>query len=362
MVTGTCLLFLCSLLPLTASLSINAGTGFDTGQFLHATLDWKTGILEDVQYQPRYIKGASINAPCFFLSAESCPDGLSGIRCSTLICRDNNAAFSPVCNFNSTLDPSLALLDASREQLFVVASGRDADKIYSMNLTTCGVLWEADIPATKDKEVEEQVFALGLSTDGGQLYGKASGSPDFSFTIDPSTGNISSQQGEWFATELQNGLHYDAMSHQWFGVNTSGPFHDCARDLNMFTVDDQGKETAFETFPIPPSWYPKYCEGGDFTIEGVVLEDGKLHVNVGPVNDDATDNNWNPFVTIDAHTGKLLAAVEIQYPSLKFASGSINPSTTGCPGGTLNACTDLCPSNPPAAYKACVKTCVARCT
>jgi len=33
----------------------------------------------------------------------------------------------------------------------------------------------------------------------------------------------------------------------------------------------------------------------------------------------------------------------------------------GCPGGSLTACLDLCPSNPPAAYKACVQECTERC-
>jgi hypothetical protein len=35
---------------------------------------------------------------------------------------------------------------------------------------------------------------------------------------------------------------------------------------------------------------------------------------------------------------------------------------SACPGGSLAACMDLCPSNPPAAYQACVQDCVKRCT
>jgi hypothetical protein len=35
---------------------------------------------------------------------------------------------------------------------------------------------------------------------------------------------------------------------------------------------------------------------------------------------------------------------------------------SGCPGGTLAACIGLCPSNPPAAYQACVGDCVKRCS
>jgi hypothetical protein len=38
------------------------------------------------------------------------------------------------------------------------------------------------------------------------------------------------------------------------------------------------------------------------------------------------------------------------------------PAPSGCPGGSLTACIGLCPSNPPAAYKACVSQCVARCS
>jgi cellulose 1,4-beta-cellobiosidase len=37
------------------------------------------------------------------------------------------------------------------------------------------------------------------------------------------------------------------------------------------------------------------------------------------------------------------------------------PSPSGCPGGSLSACIGLCPSNPPAVYKACVNSCAARC-
>jgi len=34
---------------------------------------------------------------------------------------------------------------------------------------------------------------------------------------------------------------------------------------------------------------------------------------------------------------------------------------SGCPGGTLQACITLCPSDPPVVYAACVKSCAARC-
>ena len=50
-----------------------------------------------------------------------------------------------------------------------------------------------------------------------------------------------------------------------------------------------------------------------------------------------------------------------------FKCGGPGPKPPGptpggkCPGGTLSACIDLCPSDPPAAYKDCVTECVKRC-
>lgn len=37
------------------------------------------------------------------------------------------------------------------------------------------------------------------------------------------------------------------------------------------------------------------------------------------------------------------------------------PAPPACPGGSLSACIGLCPSSPPAAYKACVEDCTKRC-
>jgi len=37
------------------------------------------------------------------------------------------------------------------------------------------------------------------------------------------------------------------------------------------------------------------------------------------------------------------------------------PTPSGCPGGSLSACIDLCPSNPPVAFQACVESCTKRC-
>jgi len=38
------------------------------------------------------------------------------------------------------------------------------------------------------------------------------------------------------------------------------------------------------------------------------------------------------------------------------------PTPSGCPGGSLSACIGLCPSDPAAAFKACVQTCTSRCS
>lgn len=37
------------------------------------------------------------------------------------------------------------------------------------------------------------------------------------------------------------------------------------------------------------------------------------------------------------------------------------PTPSGCPGGSLSACIDLCPSDPAVAFKACVEDCTKRC-
>lgn len=41
--------------------------------------------------------------------------------------------------------------------------------------------------------------------------------------------------------------------------------------------------------------------------------------------------------------------------------GPSPPTPGGCPGGSLSACIGLCPSDPAAAFKACVETCTTRC-
>jgi len=49
-------------------------------------------------------------------------------------------------------------------------------------------------------------------------------------------------------------------------------------------------------------------------------------------------------------------------PTPAPAPSSPTPSPSGCPGGDLSACIALCPSSPAAAYKACVNSCVSRCS
>ena len=38
-----------------------------------------------------------------------------------------------------------------------------------------------------------------------------------------------------------------------------------------------------------------------------------------------------------------------------------SPSPSGCPGGSLSACMALCPTSPPAVFKACILTCANEC-
>ena len=140
----TWLLLVCSLLPLADSVSISASSDI---QFFHATLDWATGSLEGVQYQPRQIKVASVNAPCFFLCTGA--KGPYADTGSTLMCRDKSQAFSAVCSLNSTQDPDQAWLDPSGGQMLAVAEEpapvphrstnhtvAPTAMIYSINLTT----------------------------------------------------------------------------------------------------------------------------------------------------------------------------------------------------------------------------------
>jgi len=49
-------------------------------------------------------------------------------------------------------------------------------------------------------------------------------------------------------------------------------------------------------------------------------------------------------------------------PSSSPTPAPPSPSPSSCPGGLLSKCIDLCPSNPATAYKACVESCVRRCS
>lgn len=52
--------------------------------------------------------------------------------------------------------------------------------------------------------------------------------------------------------------------------------------------------------------------------------------------------------------------IDSTYPAGPSPGPSPGPGKK-CPGGSLSACIGLCPSDPAAAYKACVQTCVSRC-
>ena len=49
------------------------------------------------------------------------------------------------------------------------------------------------------------------------------------------------------------------------------------------------------------------------------------------------------------------------YPGGKPGPTPPGPTPSGCPGGSLSACMDLCPSDPPIAFKDCVQSCEKRC-
>ena len=194
--------------------------------------------------------------------------------------------------------------------------------IYSINLTTCDVIWEVLIPALGDPGVEEVFFALGMPPDGSALYAKADGVPNLSLVIDPSTGNITSEQREADSKNWPRSLAYDAVGHQWFGLNMSCKDHqDSAFNLFSFPEGHSEKVTAFQTFPIPPSWFPKFDHGAGLDPNMVALEDGKHIVIFGVIQDvfpTGEVSYFNPVVTMDTHTGKLLAAVEVKFPDNRW--------------------------------------------
>jgi len=361
MTMTTPLLLLCSLFPLAASLSISASIGeANTGnQFLHATVDWSTGALKGVQYLPGQAKPVSMNAPCFIQSLDASMDG------STLMCRDKTEAFVAVCNLTDSMEPKFAFIDASGGQLFAVRANQLPTSLYSMDLNTCAIRWDVTIEGD-DPSIEAIVVALGMPTGGGMLNGLAYAAPGLSFTIDTSTGNITSEKSESFNEAFrESSVAYDAARHVWLGLNVSGggKFGDVS-GINMFSMDAHSLEKvkAFQTFAIPASWIDKFPADYPFlTCNSVILEDGKLHASFIQVQNQQTGAYFNPVVTIDANTGKLLAAVEVQFPGEQWSIDAINPSWVGCPGGTLRACMELCPSSPPAVYRACVQTCAERC-
>jgi len=369
----TPLLLLCSLFPLAASLSVTASTD---NQYLHATVDWSTGALKEVQYLPAQAKYVSMNAPCFLQSYPTgqCDDSPTGPwdDCSTLMCRDKTEAFVAVCNLTSRMDPSNAFLDSSSNQLFAVRSDtEDHTSLFSMDLTTCAIRWDIIIPSLASGSLRRSyteviVKALGMPTGGGMLTGLASADNDLSFTIDTRTGNITSEKKEDFNEALDiSGVAYDAARHLWLGLNiTGGGKFGPETGINMFSTDADAMEKvkAFPIGAIPQSWIDQFPPGYPIlTPASIILEGGKIHANFIAVQDSATGAYFNPLVTMDASTGKLLAAVEVQFPSKMFSIDALNPSWTGCPGGSLNACMELCPSSPPTVYKACVRTCGERC-
>merc|ERR1712086_151280 len=321
-------LLLCSLFPLAACLSLSAST--DT-QFLHATVDWSTGALKGVQYLPAQARYLSMNAPCFLESRRTgeCDDGDDA--CSILMCRDKTEAFVAVCNLTSYMDPSNVFLDSSSGQLFAVRDDiTDHTSVYSMDLTTCKIRWDVNLPSQPDRG-ETIVKALGMPTGGGMLTGLATDGYGLSFTIDTRTGNITSEKREVFNEALdETSVAYDAARHLWLGLNnTGGGKFGPLTGINMFSsdADSMQKVKAFPTGAIPQSWIDQFPEDTDFlTTSSIILEGGKLHASFINIQDEQTGAYFSPLVTMDASTGKLLAAVKVQFPTLDWHIDAMNPS------------------------------------
>merc|ERR1711935_1091288 len=269
----TLLLLLCSLFPLAACLSLSAST--DT-QFLHATVDWSTGALKGVQYLPAQARYLSMNAPCFLEPRRTgeCDDGDDA--CSILMCRDKTEAFVAVCNLTSYMDPSNVFLDSSSGQLFAVRDDiTDHTSVYSMDITT----------------EKREVFNEALD---------------------------------------ETSVAYDAARHLWLGLNnTGGGKFGPLTGINMFSsdADSMQKVKAFPTGAIPQSWIDQFPEDTDFlTTSSIILEGGKLHASFINIQDEQTGAYFSPLVTMDASTGKLLAAVKVQFPTLDWHIDAMNPS------------------------------------
>lgn len=87
----------------------------------------------------------------------------------------------------------------------------------------------------------------------------------------------------------------------------------------------------------------------------------------GPNPSTCQDLNGGPNGTSLGHAtdGKgadFLTLWQTYYPPGPSPPSPGPPPPSGCPGGSLQACIDLCPSNPPEAYKDCVQECANRCT
>lgn len=135
--------------------------------------------------------------------------------------------------------------------------------------------------------------------------------------------------------------------------------------------------------PTPPPPYAGPCKlqkgyncyGGHGATE-IGSEEGGLSVAACAEKCAGFDGCTGFVVTTekgDAHTCFLRKDIDLtscstksQWDTYTCPSGPAPPapkppSPSGCPGGSLSACMDQCPSSPATAYKACVQDCEARC-
>ena len=110
--------------------------------------------------------------------------------------------------------------------------------------------------------------------------------------------------------------------------------------------------------------------GGAFKRDGMVLtfslwdsEGGMSWLdtgNAGPCDaskEKASDINRD-------HPGAYVTWSKIKVGEIGSTTGGHGPTPpgpSGCPGGDLSSCMDLCPTSPPDAFKACVQLCVKDC-
>lgn len=114
-------------------------------------------------------------------------------------------------------------------------------------------------------------------------------------------------------------------------------------DVNMLWLDS--------TYPTNGTCGSGACRGTCATSSGVAKE----------IEASIPNSHVKYFNIKYGELGSTTAAGPVPTPPTPPAPGPSPPAPSGCPGGSLSACMDLCPSSPAAAYKACINNCVKRC-